>query len=93
MCGACVLRKFISVLKKVITPRTEYGEQKNEYIGERKDETQEEQEELGVTKRHTLVCSTHFSHRAGHSGRPDAQAPHGNPVLGARVLMLREQGW
>lgn len=69
------------------------NKKKMNILGERKDETQKEQEGLGVTKRHTLAYSTHFSHHAGHPGRQDVWAPHGNPVLGARVLMLREQGW
>lgn len=70
LCVWRVCAQKISVLKKVITPRAEYGEQKkNEYIGERKYETQE-QEEIGVTKRHTSLLQS-LLHHAGHSGRQD----------------------
>lgn len=45
------------------------GNKKNEYIGERKYETQE-QEEIGVTKRHTSLFQS-LLHHAVHSGRQD----------------------
>lgn len=43
----CVLRKFISVLKKVITPRTEYGVQKMNILEKEKMRPKKSKKNLG----------------------------------------------